>query len=277
MLTITLLGGAGNQMFQVATLISHAIENHNVFVLERKPIQRGPIRGYNTYWDSLFRSIAAHCKANIKESMFTHSYRERGFPYHPIPPMLPSTHVRIQGYFQSYKYFHHHRDQIKDTLKLDVLRNEVCEKYPKDYENTISLHFRVGDYAKLQHFHPLAGEDYYSNALNHIMDKTQRSDWNVLVFFEEADTDYVASMVNKIRERCARAEFAMCDHGLADWEHMLQMSLCRHNIIANSTFSWWGGYLNERRDHVVCYPSKWFNAKIDTSDLCPPDWVKING
>jgi hypothetical protein len=72
-------------------------------------------------------------------------------------------------------------------------------------------------------------------------------------------------------------KFIRVNPHLDDWEQMLLMSLCEHNIIANSTFSWWGAYLNSNVEKIVCYPDQWFSPKAnkDTSDLFLEDWVKI--
>ena len=71
--------------------------------------------------------------------------------------------------------------------------------------------------------------------------------------------------------------FLRADPLLEDWEQMILMSLCRHNIIANSTFSWWGAYLNTSRQKMVIYPGTWFGPKIKhgLQDLFPGDWIKI--
>ena len=75
-------------------------------------------------------------------------------------------------------------------------------------------------------------------------------------------------------------EFIRCPQAVSqDWQQMLVMSCCHHNIIANSSFSWWGAYLNKNIRKIVCYPSKWFGPKTqhhDTSDLCPEEWTKID-
>ena len=89
---------------------------------------------------------------------------------------------------------------------------------------------------------------------------------------------YVNKQIHLIKEKFTELEFIMCNHKLQDWEQMLQMSLCKHNIIANSTFSWWGAYLNNNKDKIVCIPQKWFGPAIkhNQKDLYLPEWSIIN-
>ena len=78
-----------------------------------------------------------------------------------------------------------------------------------------------------------------------------------------------------MRDRFPEIEFRGCDTEIEDWQQMLLMSLCSHNILANSTFSWWGAYLNTDPEKVVVYPGKWINTHRDLNDLFPSDWIKI--
>tara|TARA_B110000208_G_scaffold189178_1_gene250209 strand:- start:6459 stop:7286 length:828 start_codon:yes stop_codon:yes gene_type:complete len=271
MITTELMGGLGNQLFQVYNLISYCLDNNNIFVLEKHTMLYGPIRNCNVYWNNIFKNISSNCK----ETLFKFPiYKEPSFSYNKIPYILPTQNVKFHGYFQSYKYFDHNLDKINDILKLDILKQEISSKNKLDYENIISLHFRIGDYAKLQHYHPLMTPEYYINSINYIIEKTTKEDWKILVFCEKDDIDIVNSKLSIIKERYEKIEFVICNHNLQDWEQMLQMSLCKHNIIANSSFSWWGAYLNNNKDKIVCAPKKWFgdNVKHNTSDLYLKEW-----
>ena len=140
------------------------------------------------------------------------------------------------------------------------------------------MHFRIGDYKKLQEYHPLATYEYYERALEYIQNaSTSGEKFAILYFCEDVDIEDVLSIVNRLANQFPNYDFIRGDNTLADWEQMIYMSLCHHNIIANSSFSWWAAYFNSHDDKIVCYPSVWFGekAKNDTKDLCPDEWVKI--
>ena len=105
--------------------------------------------------------------------------------------------------------------------------------------------------------------------------------YTFLVFYESCDKDIISQTVLELKQRCAvlshDIEFHFVRDTIADWQQMLLMSVCDHNIIANSTFSWWGAYFNANPEKVVCYPSVWFGPGVshDTRDMFPESWTKV--
>ena len=84
--------------------------------------------------------------------------------------------------------------------------------------------------------------------------------------------------MDKLQQQFAKCRFVKIDHGITDWEQVLMMSLCHHNIIANSSFSWWGAYFNSHEDKIVCYPDIWFGPELtyyNLKDMHPAEWTKI--
>jgi hypothetical protein len=138
---------------------------------------------------------------------------------------------------------------------------------------TVSLHFRLGDYISKQSHHPIMPIKYYMNALTQIIDKDT---FRVIYFGEKEDEVTIKICIQILQKKFPYLEFVKADLE-EDWEQMLLMSLCDHNVIANSSFSWWGAYFNSNPDKIVCYPSTWFGPalKHDTKDLCPPEWIQI--
>ena len=280
MLTINLQGGLGNQLFQIITLFAHSLKSKTDFKLEHKKYLPGQYVTRNVYWDNLF--IKLKDKLVDPQQQFNRSsrtldnytiYNEQNFHYDEIP--IFSTDVKLNGYFQSYKYFDNQIKEILNYLDFDSLKDKL-KKYKID--NIVSLHFRVGDYAKLQNYHPLMTTQYYINSLKKIVTMTKKDDWNVMYFCEEDDIKYVENKVKEIKNIFPKINFIKVDSKLEDWEQLLLMSLCDHNIIANSSFSWWGAYLNNNNP-IVTYPNIWFGPNMknkNMKDLSPPHWIKCN-
>jgi hypothetical protein len=269
MITATIMGGAGNQCFVVFTLLAYAMDNKTSFYIEDKPIEHGVRKKH--YWDTMLSTIGRFRKPCQPNNIIV---REQGFAYNKLPTISDvSKPVKIIGYFQSYKYFEHQYENIMKFIKLDKLREPFTTLY--DYNNTISLHFRVGDYKMLQDHHPLLDESYYVKALKHI---SKGEACQVLYFCEDEDIDYVDNKLNIIKKYLPKLTFVKIDSKYDDWEQMMIMSLCKHNIIANSSFSWWAAYFNTN-DKIVCYPTTWFGPKQgnkDMSTMFPPNWIKID-
>ena len=101
----------------------------------------------------------------------------------------------------------------------------------------------------------------------------------VLYFYQECDTEDVEQIIGTLQSKYKHMDFIGIDHNIPDWQQLLLMSGCHHNIIANSTFSWWGAYMNTNAGKVVLYPEVWFGPKLsdkNVEDLCPLEWRKIN-
>ena len=227
-----------------------------------------------TYWTTFLKSLAPFVKAPIPLP----EYKERGFNYTPIP--TSPCHKKLNGYFQSYKYFQQYQDRIVEVLNIEDTKHQVRSRMPLDYNNSVSLHFRIGDYKPLQGFHPIMSIEYYKLALNTLMDDTGRTDWTVVYVCEEKDLAIVEQSIQEIHEdiNMSSMTFQRLKGALEDWEEMTVMSLCQHNIIANSTFSWWGAMLNQTSGHRVYYPCAWFGPDTripDVSELIPNEWTQI--
>jgi hypothetical protein len=209
--------------------------------------------------------------------------KEASFEYHDINlDEIRGKNVMLSGYFQSYKYFEKNYNMICKIImlhnkKIDVLSR--TEYTPEVLLNSISLHFRMGDYKTLQHIHPIMNVEYYTTALTYIETNLgNKASFQVLYFCEDSDVEEVNDIIHDLEIMFSRFTFVRCDDKLQDWEQMLIMSLCGHNIIANSTFSWWGAYLNESEHKMVCYPKLWFSEDSlhNTADMFPPQWAEIN-
>lgn len=266
MITCILRGGLGNQLFQIFTTISYAKTLNQPWIfLESEQLGDSSVTIRPTYWKSFLIHLRAYLVAQLPSPMVT--IKENGFPYSEFP--LKEGNCILDGNFQSYKYFIDHYDSICELIHLKEWKEIVS--YMGYFD--ISMHFRMGDYKHLQHVHPLATYEYYEKALAYIDKKG-----TVLYFCEDNDIEQVFVIIEKLKEKYIHSyTFIRANNTLPDWKQLLLMSLCNHNIIANSTFSWWGAYFNTWSNKIVCYPSVWFgpSAPHNTKDLCPPEWTQI--
>ncbi len=280
MITCFLMGGLGNQIFQIFATISYSIKSRNEFkFLNLSVLTDGFSTPRHTYWNSFFNKLRPFLVNGLPK--YVTVLREIGYHHNELPlHAMVNRDIMIHGYFQSYKYFNENYELICQLIGVNQMKNEIIKilNYENDkLENSISIHFRIGDYKKNQEYHPIMTKEYYLKSLQQIQKQNINKTYNVLYFCEENDIDDVIIIINYLKEQFPTFEFVRGAKNLLDWEQLLLMSCCHHNIIANSSFSWWAAYLNSWKDKIVCYPSLWFGerANNDTKDLCPQSWIKI--
>jgi hypothetical protein len=280
------MGGLGNQLFQIFTVISYAIKYKHMFkFISAEYLGGDGSTKRRTYWQSFLFKLSGFLMDQYPN--FDIVISENGFSFKELPyehlKYNNNVNVMLSGYFQSYKYFQENYDTICRILNIAEKRVDIIEEVVKNHhslsflEKSISMHFRLGDYKNKQDYHPIMTDEYYKNSLQYIVDKLDYTP-NVLYFCEDEDLETVNQTIQLLKKDFPTIEFERASNSLDDWQQMLLMSCCNHNIIANSSFSWWGAYFNVNNDKIVCYPSVWFGramSDVDVSDLFPDEWVKI--
>jgi hypothetical protein len=304
MITVNLNGGLGNQLFQVFATLAAALRNDDTCYFLHTPTDATGKRA--TYWKSLLYNLipmtVVPTNTNVQRFLQLPVHQEPGFRYNKLPShtAMNSTPLKLVGYFQSDKYFADVRNQIYAKIQLKEQQQGIKTMFEDSAwfscgAITIAMHFRIGDYAHIQEAHPILPLDYYRRALQHVLDSIPSSDLyktndvgdnapnvkiNVLIFNQACDNAVILDHMHALKADTAfakRCRFYKVPDMFEDWKQLLLMSVCDYNIIANSTFSWWGAYFNQNPGKIVCYPSTWFGPalKHDTRDLFPADWARI--
>ncbi len=253
------LGRLGNQLFQIAATIGVARRNGCSFIF--------PTWQYSRHFE--FPLPQAHPIRHMQRRA------PRSFAYEEI---VIDRATELWGYFQSHRYFahceeevrhyftpHHALAQLLDSGFADLLARETC-----------SVHVRRGDYLGDPTWPELAAGDYYERAMSQFDSNT------TFVIF----SDDTAWCMERFR---GRSTFFV--EALSAVEDLFLMARCRGHIIANSSLSWWGAWLDPNPDKKVIAPVRWFGRKhaepsvpyrpnhsagfYDTSDIVPPAWIKI--
>lgn len=182
--------------------------------------------------------------------MSTSTYTEPSFTYTPIPYQ---PNLNLSGYFQSEKYFLDHQDLIRSLLTPTI-------GFEIKYDHT-SIHVRRGDYVKLTKEFAQLGMDYYNRGIQ--LTNTAK----YIVFSDDIAWCKTQFIGNKF----------LFSEGQTPVEDLALMLACENSIIANSSFSWWGAYLNKNPSKIVVAPKSWFGVALphDTKDLLPESWLKI--
>lgn len=292
MIVSRVIGGLGNQMFQYAVGRALSLERSQPLSLDVSGfVGYGLHQGYEL--KKVFAcAVEAASKADIRKVLGWQSLpavqrivsrplfaRIRSAEYVVEPHFhywhgikFVSDNVYLSGYWQSEKYFKSQADVIRADFtfqgQLNARNAEISEQIRRT--NAVSLHVRRGDYVtneKTAATHGVCSLDYYRAAIEYIESHIKKP-----TFFIFSDDPEWVKM--NFRIDCP---YVHVDHnqGSESYNDMYLMSLCRHHIIANSSFSWWGAWLNPVSDKIVIAPRRWFANENDVSDLFPEGWVTL--
>lgn len=297
MVIAQILGGLGNQMFQYALGRSIALRSGQELNLDLDALKNSGGKCTDTprafALDALNVDIRlAHvhdCEALKYEnvSVIRRWWRYFGRKSRPFGPsclrergmrfdkrMLQVTgDAYIMGFWQSYRYFEDSSHVIRGEFTPRHVLSLATTAYLSEISsvNAVSIHVRRGDYVSnpaANAFHGTCDLQYYRDAVQAIEARVENPRFFVFsddLEWAKVNLDFVAS--------ATFMEFAEPVHEV---EEMLLMSRCQHNIIANSSFSWWGAWLNDHPNRIVVAPKRWFrDPRIDTSDLIPSDWLRL--
>ena len=280
---VRIIGGLGNQMFQFAFYLALK-ERYNDVMLDTSSFGIYTHNGFEL--DKIFH--IEYTKASKRERMIL-SYqgdeilmrvlrkllKQRKTEY--VEPYLcfDETVTSLScdkyyiGYWQSYKYFINIESAIRKQFCFSQVlssKNEAVKKWMLN-SNSVSLHVRLGDYVNNSVYSNICTSDYYNKAIDMIQSKVSEP----IFFIFSDDTTWCK---NNLQIPCCN---------IIDWNNneesywdMYLMTCCKHNIIANSSFSWWGAWLNTTPGKIVVAPGKWINDnRVQISDIIPSDWICI--
>lgn len=269
MISCILKGGLGNQMFQIAAVLSIAVNRKVPFLFDKNT---WPDRGGagseafqasspEKYLNNVFRKLPFK---EVKTRMMWSVYSESTFHYTEIPDR---SNILLNGYFQSERYFENSKEVIRKVFSppksiVDEFKRTFQDKHSN--KDLISIHVRRGSHLRNPHYHGSCDAEYFRNAVSFF-----NKDSVFLVFSDD---------IQWCRDNFVGDNYVFVE-GREDYEDLYYMSLCDHNIICNSTFSWWSAWLNNNKNKTIISPKKWFGpgyAGHDLSDLTPKGWTIID-
>lgn len=280
MIIVRMYGGLGNQLFQLACGIALSRQLNSEILLDCTWYRKK--NKFNTPRKCSIKDYKTSIRdANILDriKLFPNKFVFKNFIYKTIEEKKPYYHfdksifknyknIYLDGYWQSYKYFSDVSDVIRDIF-CDYTVN-FAEKIPLKFEientNSISLHVRRGDYIDPNNGMHLLDMNYYNQSINYVNSLVK----NPHYFIFTDDMDWVRKHF-RLENSTIVESFPVEDPRI----DLHLMSKCKHNIIANSTYSWWGAWLNRNSGKIVISPKNWFKDGRICPDLIPDEWVKF--
>lgn len=265
MIYCNLKGGLGNMIFQIAATKSLSIDRDTDCSFPNLETHLKYLQNESTYNPYLKHTNEyKYFFRNLNTIPLVNKLSIISYPFEYVKIDIKEIDFMIDGFFQSEKYFMHNRKEILDFLSpSESLINYVQSKYNNILKyNLTSIHVRRGDYIKYPNHHPIQTIDYYKKSIGLLKKLT-----DIFVVFSD-DIEWCKN--NFIGDNFYFVE------NEKDYLELILMSYCHNNIISNSSFSWWGGWMNQNPQKIVIGPEKWFGNKIKhkTSDILPENWIK---
>ncbi|WP_349042815.1 alpha-1,2-fucosyltransferase [Agrobacterium sp. SORGH_AS 787] len=287
MIITRIVGGLGNQMFQYAVGRALSIESRQPLKLDLTEMERYKVHAcqldqLNIIYDVADRREIPHSPRKSVFGKLVNSLKNKG----RIPQLFEKTQsfdpnimnwrrpAHLSGYWQSEKYFARHGDIIRQDFSLKQpcshLRQGFLSKI-RSVETPISVHVRRGDYVtnhRANTIHGTCEPSWYQKAM--AMMATKAASPTFFIFSD--DPKWAKANLPQYEG----AVFVEPQADGKDAEDMHLMAACHSHIIANSTFSWWGAWLNPRDDKRVIAPAQWFrSAEQDSTDIVPSTWERL--
>jgi hypothetical protein len=266
---VKLIGGLGNQLFQYAVGRQIAEFHKTELLLDITEFETYDLHKYSLLGLKLKENFATQEQISILPV-----FKEKHFHFDIDFKNIPNNIV-LKGYWQTEKYFIDIEDIIRNEFSLkksaEGKNKEVLQNI--NSMNSVSLHIRRGDYVtNTYESQILVSKDleYFNQCVEYIVKRVP--DCHFFIFSD--DKAWVKENLN------LRYPVTFVDHNDAstNYEDLRLMSFCKHNIICNSSFSWWGAWLNTNPGKIICAPQKWFSDEtkyIDSKDLIPETWIKF--
>lgn len=285
---VKIIGGLGNQMFQYAFYLSlkrnypddiikvdlscfNGYPLHCGFELERifqldmvQATFMDLLKNAYPYYNYRIWQLGKRILPNRKSIYF-----EPSDAYLDDIVYKDNTNKYYDGYWQNVFYFKNAEDVIKRTFVFPVLKDsrnlEIAERIKS--VNSISIHVRRGDYLHHKLYKGICDIDYYCKGIEYLLKSIE----NPSFFIFSNDIDWCRANLVKYLDKCNFC-FINWNQDKDSYIDMQLMSLCKHNIIANSSFSWWGAWLNNNDGKIVISPRKWINLELK-SNIQLQEWI----
>lgn len=267
MIIVRIVGGLGNQMFQYAYAKSLQQKGFDVQIDISKFKTYKLHGGYQLDKYNIDLETADNFATFLSKIKIKKNVREKNLLFDENLFSLTGNEY-VKGYYQTEKYFTNIRAILLDqfTIKQPLTKTTLSyAKAIKNYTNACSVHIRRGDYIsdkKANKIHGTCDLEYYNKAINLIQEKYKNTHFFVF-------SDDIAWTKENLNIKNA----TYINHKTIPHEDLYLMSLCKNNITANSSFSWWGAWLNQNEDKTVISPKKWFKEK--ENEVACKNWIKL--